>query len=192
MRHNLNEDFLDSVSSSDVISSEDERREMRYCIKIGDFPLIEKEMRQGAPQIEKVYSVVKKYVDNNFEFAAVHETTAVFEYGEPDNGDFVQHRAQHDCSIKDLREFMKGVPDEPSFDQHEIVFCDIIVSFAVTKPVTFRKFSRMFGHFLDTTLHGLPADAEVLLLERDKAPYTLYKKNLKGAPVVSFEIMRNL
>lgn len=87
---------------------------------------------------------------------------------------------------------MKGVPDEPSFDQHEIVFCDIIVSFAVTKPVTFRKFSRKFGHFLDTTLHGLPADAEVLLLENRKAPYTLYKKNLKGAPVVSFDIMRNL
>lgn len=89
MRHTLNEDFFDSVDNSDVISSEDERREMRYCIKIGDFPLNEKEMRQGAPQIEKVYSVVKKYVDNNFEFASVHETTAVFEYGEPDNGDFV-------------------------------------------------------------------------------------------------------
>ena len=192
MRHILREDFLDNAQDRDVIFSEDERDDMRYRIVIGDFSLLEKDMRTSVSQIENVYSIVKKYVDNMFEFSSEHETGVMFEWGEADSNDFTRLKAQHDCSVKELREFMKKVPDEPSFDSSEIVFCDVVVNFNVTKVVTFRKFARIFGHFVDTTLYGLPCSINLYLIGPDKKSHMLYKKELKGAPVVGFDIMRNL
>ena len=98
MQHNLNEDFLDSVETGDAISNE-ASTEMRYTMNIGEFPLVKRELLEGAPRLEMVYSIVKKYVDSRFEFAAEHETQVVFEWGEVDMPEFVQLKTQPDCSV---------------------------------------------------------------------------------------------